>query len=125
MSFGLLTFDIIILYTTTQYKVKSNYKRASNTYKYRTGFSRLQASSLANSRPPFAQICVMNLLPMLRAMLEMSTKSDADRLKFGLFKIFACVQPAFKNAATVPREASRAQKSPCSAITLSSASTSP
>jgi hypothetical protein len=87
MSFGLLTFSIVILYTTTQYKVKSNYKTASNRYKYRTGFSRLRVSSLANSRPPFAQICVMNLLPMLRAILGMSTKSNADRLKFGLFKI--------------------------------------
>jgi hypothetical protein len=120
-----LTFGIIILYTAIQYKVKSNYKRASNRYKYRTGFSRLRASSLANSRPPFAQICVMNLLPMLRAILGMSTKSDADRLKFGLFKIFACVQPAFKNVAAVPREASRAQKSPCLAITSTSASTLP
>jgi hypothetical protein len=91
-----LTFGIVILYTTKQYKVKSNYKKASNRYKYRTGFSRLQASSLANSRPPFAQICVINLLPMLRAILGRSTKSDADRLKFGLFKFFACVQPAFR-----------------------------
>jgi hypothetical protein len=125
MSFGLLTFGIIILYATKQYKVKSNYKRASNRYKYRTGFTRLRVSSLANSRPPFAQICVINLLPMLRALLGMSTKSDGDRLKFGLFTIFACVQPAFRNAAGVPREASRAQKSPCPAITPSSASTSP
>jgi hypothetical protein len=120
-----LTFGVIILYTTMKYKVKSNYKRASNRYKYRTGFSRLRASSLANSRPPFAQICVINLLPMLWAILGMSTKFDADRLKFGLSKNFACVQPAFKNATAVPREASRAQKSPCPAITSSSASTSP
>jgi hypothetical protein len=120
-----LTFDIVILYTTKQYKVKSNYKRATNRYKYHTGFSRLRASSLANSRPAFAQICVINLLPMLRAILGMSTKSDADRLKFGLFKIFACVQLAFKNVLVVPQEASRAQKSPCQAITSSSASTSP
>jgi hypothetical protein len=27
LSFGLLTFDIVILYTTKQYKVKNNYKR--------------------------------------------------------------------------------------------------
>jgi hypothetical protein len=46
-------------------------------------------------------------------------------LKVGQFTIFACVQPAFRNAAAVPREASRAQKSPCPAITSSSASTSP
>jgi hypothetical protein len=125
MSFVLLTFGIIIQYTTKQYKVKSNYKRASNMYKYHTGFSRLRASSLANSRPPFAQICVINLLPMLWAILGMSTKSDADRLKFGLFKFFVCVQLAFKNDAAIPREDSRAQKSPCPAITSSSASTSP
>jgi hypothetical protein len=113
MCFGLLTFGIVILYTTKQYKVKSNYKRAINRYKYRTGLNKLRASSLANSRPPFAQICVINLLPMLRALLGMTTKSDGDRLKFGLFTIFACVQPAFRNAAVVPREASRAKKSPC------------
>jgi hypothetical protein len=29
-SFGLLTFGIVNLYTATQYKVKSIYKRASN-----------------------------------------------------------------------------------------------
>jgi hypothetical protein len=120
-----LIFGIVILYTTKQYKVKSNYKRASNMYKYRTGISRLRASSLANSRPPFAQICVINLLPMLRAILGISTKSDEDRLKFGLFTIFAFEQPAFKNVAGVPREASRAQKSLCPAITSSSASTLP
>jgi hypothetical protein len=62
---------------------------------------------------------------MLQAILGMSTKSDANRLKFGLFKFFVCVQPAFKNVAAVPREASRAQKSPCPAITSPSASTSP
>jgi hypothetical protein len=56
-------------------------------YKYSTGLSRLRASSLANSRPPFAQICVINLLPMLWALLGMSTKSDGDRLKFGIFTI--------------------------------------
>jgi hypothetical protein len=62
---------------------------------------------------------------MLRASLGMSTKSVEDRLKVGLLTIFPCVQPAFRNAAAVPREASRAQKSPCPAITSSSASTSP
>jgi hypothetical protein len=94
-------------------------------YKYHTGLRKLRASSLANSRPPFTQTCVINLLPMLQALLGMSTKSDGDRLKFGLFTIFACVHPAFRNAAVVPREASRAQKSPCPTITSSSASTSP
>jgi hypothetical protein len=62
---------------------------------------------------------------MLRASLGMSTKSVEDRLKVGLLTIFSCVQPAFRNAAAVSREASRAQKSPCPAITSSSASTSP
>jgi hypothetical protein len=43
----------------------------------------------------------------------------------GLFTVFPCVQPAFMNATVVPREASRAQKLSCPAITSSSASTSP
>jgi hypothetical protein len=94
--FGLLTFGIVILYTTKQYKVTSNYKRVSIRYKYSTGLSKLRASSLANSRPPFAQICVINMFPMLRAILGMPTKSDGDRPKFGLFTIFACVQPPSK-----------------------------
>jgi hypothetical protein len=94
-------------------------------YKFHIGLSKLRASSPTKSRPPFAQICVINMLPMLWASLGMSTKSVEDRLKVGLLTIFLCVQPAFRNAAAVPREASRAQKSPCSAITSSSASTSP
>jgi hypothetical protein len=81
---------------------------ASNRYKFHTSLSKLQASSPAKSRPPFAQICVINLLTMLRASLGISTKSVEDRLKVGLFTIFACVQPTFKNAAAVPQEASRA-----------------
>ena len=60
---------------------------------------------------------------MLWASLGISTKSVGDRLKVGLFTIFVCVQLAFRNVAAVPREASRAQKSPCPAITSSSAST--
>jgi hypothetical protein len=62
---------------------------------------------------------------MLQASPKISTKSVEDRLKVGLFTIFSCVQPAFRNAVAVPREASRAHKSPCPAITLSSTSTSP
>jgi hypothetical protein len=62
---------------------------------------------------------------MLRASPGISTKSVEDMMKVVLFTIFACVQPAFKNVAAVPREASIAQKSPCPAITSSSASTSP
>jgi hypothetical protein len=61
---------------------------------------------------------------MLQASPGILTKSDGDRLKFGLFTIFACVHPAFKNVVAVPREANRAQKSPCLVITSSSASTS-
>jgi hypothetical protein len=55
----------------------------------------------------------------------MSFKSAGDRLKFGLFTMFPCVQPAFMKAAAMPQEASRAQKSPCPAITSLRASTSP
>jgi hypothetical protein len=53
----------------------------------------------------------------------MSFKSVGDKLKFGLFTIFPCVQLAFIKATAVPREASRAQKSPCPAMTSSRAST--
>jgi hypothetical protein len=60
---------------------------------------------------------------MLRASLGISTKSVGDILKVGLFTVFPCVQPAFINATVVPQEASKAQKSPCPAITSSSAST--
>jgi hypothetical protein len=42
----------------------------------------------------------------------MSVKSASVRQKFGLFTIFPCVQPVFMKAIAVPREASRAQKSP-------------
>jgi hypothetical protein len=61
---------------------------------------------------------------MLWARLGISVKSAGDKLKFGLLTIFPCVQPVFIKATAVPREASRAQKSPCPAITSSSASTS-
>ena len=98
---------------------------ASNRYKFHTSLSKLRASSPAKSHPPFAQIWVINLFPILRASLGISTKSDGDRLKVGLFTVFPCVQLAFMNATAVPREASRAQKSPCPAITSSSASTLP
>jgi hypothetical protein len=77
------------------------------------------------SRPPFVQICVMNLFPMLRARLGILVKSAGDKLKFGLLTIFPCVQPDFMKAIAVPREASMVQKSPCPAITSSRASTSP
>jgi hypothetical protein len=61
---------------------------------------------------------------MLRASLGISTKFVRDRLKVGLFIVFPCVQPTFINATAVLREANKAQKSPCPAITSSSASTS-
>jgi hypothetical protein len=66
----------------------------------------------------------MNLFPILRASPGILIKSDGDKLKVGLFTVFACVQPAFKNAAAVTREANRAQKSMCPVITSSRASTS-
>jgi hypothetical protein len=95
----------------------------SNRYKFYTGLRWLRASSPAKFRPPFVQICVINLFPILRARLGISTRSTRDRLKFGLFTIFPCVKPAFIKATAVPREASRAQKSPCPAKISLSAST--
>jgi hypothetical protein len=92
-------------------------------YKFHTVLSKLRASSPAKSCPPFAQIWVINLFPILQASLGISTKSVGDRLKVGLFTVFLRVQPAFINAAAVPREGSKAHKSPCPAITSSSAST--
>jgi hypothetical protein len=61
---------------------------------------------------------------MLRASARMSTKSDVERLKVGLLTVLAWLHPAFINAAVVPREATRAQKSSCRVITSSRASTS-
>jgi hypothetical protein len=62
---------------------------------------------------------------MLRARLGISIRSDDDKLKLGLLTIFPCVQPAFRKAVAVPREATRAQKSGWPPITSSRASTSP
>jgi hypothetical protein len=73
----------------------------------------------------FVHICFINMFPMLRARLGILIKSAGDKLKFGLLPIFPCVQPDFMKATVVPREATRAQKSPCPAITSSRASTSP
>jgi hypothetical protein len=67
----------------------------------------------------------MDLFPILRARLGISIKSVGDKLKFGMLSTFPCSQPDFMKATVVPREATRAQKSACPAITLSSASTSP
>ncbi len=103
----------------------SKEKVKSNKHKFLTGLRWLRASSPAIFRPPLTQIWVMNLFPMLLAKLGISIKSEADKLKFGLFTMFPCVQPAFKKAVAVPREATRAQKSACPPITSSRASTSP
>jgi hypothetical protein len=55
----------------------------------------------------------------------MLSRSDGDKLKLGLLITFPCSQPDFRKATTVPREATRAQKSPCPAITSSRSSISP
>jgi hypothetical protein len=53
---------------------------------------------------------------MLRARLGILSKSAGDKLKLGLLTTFPCSQPDFRKATAVPREATRAQKSPCLAI---------
>ena len=115
------------MYTKQQNKKGANFKGEgkSNKHKFLTGLRWHRASSPAIFRPPLTQIWVMNLFPILLAKLGISIKSEADKLKFGLFTIFPCVQPAFKKAAAVPREATRAQKSACPPITSSRASASP
>jgi hypothetical protein len=55
----------------------------------------------------------------------MLSKSVGDKLKLGLLITFLCSQPDFREATAVPREATRAQKSPCPAITSSRSSISP
>jgi hypothetical protein len=76
-------------------------------------------------RPPFVHTSFINLFPMLRARPGISTRSAGDKLKLGLLTIFPCVQPDFRKATAVPREATRQQKSPCPAIISSRSSTSP
>jgi hypothetical protein len=83
-----------------------------------------RASFPTNSRPPFAQIWVINLLPMLRASAGISTRSDGERLKFGLLTALAWLHPAFMKAAVVPQEATSAQKSSWPVMTSSRTSTS-
>jgi hypothetical protein len=75
--------------------------------------------------PPFVHTSFINLFPMLRARLEISTRYAGDKLKLGLLTTFPCVQPDFRKATAVPREATRAQKSPCPAIISSRSSISP
>jgi hypothetical protein len=54
----------------------------------------------------------------------MSIRSAGDRPKFGLLTALAWLHPAFMKAAAVPREATRAQKSPWPVMTLLRTSTS-
>jgi hypothetical protein len=125
---ALSIFSFVILYIPNSRvrKVQISKEKVKVTkHKFFTGLRWLRASSPAIFRPPLTQIWVMNLFLILLAKLGISIKSEADKLKFGLFTIFPCVQPAFKKAAAVPREATRAQKSACPPITSSRASTSP
>ena len=125
-SFVILLLSFVILYILKCCKENSSLKeKVSIRYEFITGLRWLRASSPAKFRLPFAQIWATNLFSMLRARPGMSSKSAGDRLKFGLFTTFPCVQPAFMKATVVPQEASKAQKSPCPAITSSRASTSP
>jgi hypothetical protein len=63
---------------------------------------------------------------MLRASVvpNLGNKSDVERLKVGLLTVLAWLHLAYINVAAVPREATRAQNSPCSVITSSRGSTS-
>jgi hypothetical protein len=76
-------------------------------------------------RPRFVYTSFINLFPMLRARLGISTRSARDKLKLGLLTTFPCVQSDFRKAKAVPREATRAQKSPCPAIISSRSPISP
>jgi hypothetical protein len=86
--------------------------------------SKFWALSPASSRPPFAQIWVINLFPMLGASTGISTKSDGDRPKFGLLTALTWLHPVFMKATVVPREATSAQKSLWPVMTSSRTSTS-
>jgi hypothetical protein len=61
---------------------------------------------------------------MVRASAGISTRSDGERLKFGLLTTLIWLHLALMKAAVVPWEATSAQKSPCPVITLSKTSTS-
>jgi hypothetical protein len=80
--------------------------------------------SPASSRSPFTQIWVINMLPMLWALAGISFRSDGDMPKFGLLTALTLLHPTFMKAATVPREATSAQKSPCPVMTSSRTSIS-
>jgi hypothetical protein len=77
----------------TKYKVIRNLIRKNQgkrtKEKSHTVLSTFRASSPANSRPPLAQIWVINLFPMLRASVGTSTRFDDGRLKFGLLTALA------------------------------------
>jgi hypothetical protein len=94
-------------------------------YDFVTDLRWLRASSPALLRPPFVHTNFINLFAILRARLGMLSKSAGDKLKLGLLITFPCSQLDFRKATTVPREATRAQKSPCPAITSSRSSISP
>jgi hypothetical protein len=76
-------------------------------------------------RPPFVHTSFINLFVMLRARLGILSKPGGDKLKLGLLTTFPCSQPDFRKATARPREATKAQKSPCPAITSSRSSISP
>jgi hypothetical protein len=110
-----------------KYKVIRNLtteNQGKNKGKIHTMLSSFRASSLANSRPPLAQIWVINLFPMLRALVGTSTRSDDERLKFGLLTALAWLHPAIMKPPAVPREATSAHKSPRPVMTSSRTSTS-
>jgi hypothetical protein len=123
LSFGL---GFVILYVLKYYKQNSSLKeKVSIRYDFVTCLRWLRASSPAVLRPPFVHTNFINLFAILRARLGMLSKSAGDKLKLGLLITFPCSQPDFRKAKTVPREATRAQKSPCPAITSSRSSISP
>jgi hypothetical protein len=76
-------------------------------------------------RPPFVHTSFINLFAMLRARLGILSKPGGDKLKLGLLTTFPCLQPDFRKATARPREATKAQKSTCPAITSSRSSISP
>jgi hypothetical protein len=100
-------------------------EEVSTRYDFVTGLRCLRASSPAMLCPPFVHTSFINLFAMLWARLGILSRSAGDKLKLGLLTTFPCSQPDFWKATAVPREATRAQKSPCPAITSSRSSISP
>jgi hypothetical protein len=87
--------------------VRKNVNKIIEVKSY-TMLSRFRASFPTNSRPPFAHIWVINLLPMLQASAGISTRSDGKKLKFGLLTTLEWMHPAFMKAVAIPREATSA-----------------